>query len=64
MFCFYFVVFGFLKKLTDLSAQVLVIFCLFISVNDTLSEPIKKKNKLAWKFFIRTEKRNTNVYNM
>lgn len=42
--CFFF---GFLKKLIDLCVQVFVIFCLFISVNDNLTDPIKKKNKLA-----------------
>lgn len=40
-FIFYF--FGFLKKLIDLSVQVLIVFCLFISVNYNLTEPIKKK---------------------
>lgn len=38
-----FFLFGFLKKLIDMSVQVLVIFvCLFISVIDNLTEPIKK----------------------
>lgn len=43
--CFFvFFSFSFLKKLIDLSVQVLVIFvCLFISVDDNLTEPIKKK---------------------
>lgn len=38
----YFFYFGFLKKLIDLSVQVFFV-CLFISVNDNLTEPIKKK---------------------
>ena len=41
LFCF---LFGFLKKLIDLSVQCWLFFvCLFISVNDNFTEPIKKK---------------------
>lgn len=44
VFYFYFFLFGFLKKLIDLYVQCWLFFvCLFIFVNDNLTEPIKKK---------------------
>lgn len=43
----------FFKKLIDLFVNVFCLFvCLFVFVKDNVIEPIKKKNKLAWIFFL------------